>query len=311
MQHNTPIILFIVLSLFSLIGCGPQTGKPDTDVPAAEADLHARELYQARNFYAAAEEYLALAKSDPLNAIRYQLGAIDALIKDQEIDQAQQILELLPQEKLSDAQKILKKTYRAQILLAKDGPEAAYALINISLPSDTPQPVLVKYHETRATVLHEKTEYFAAAKERILLNSYLDDTQVIYENYQSLWQSLSHLSPDELDVYRSDYTGILTSWLELAILYRTMLQNTMNLEDAIATWQQRYPDHPALTNIIPDIIDRSRQLAKQPLQVALLLPFTGKYNNASIAIREGFMAAWYESRDEKPSIRIYNTDAAC
>ena len=309
MQHNTPIILFIVLSLFSLIGCGPQTGKPDTDVPAAEADLHARELYQARNFYAAAEEYLALAKSDPLNAIRYQLGAIDALIKDQEIDQAQQILELLPQEKLSDAQKILKKTYRAQILLAKDGPEAAYALINISLPSDTPQPVLVKYHETRATVLHEKTEYFAAAKERILLNSYLDDTQVIYENYQSLWQSLSHLSPDELDVYRSDYTGILTSWLELAILYRTMLQNTMNLEDAIATWQQRYPDHPALTNIIPDIIDRSRQLAKQPLQVALLLPFTGKYNDASIAIREGFMAAWYESRDEKPSIRIYNTDA--
>jgi hypothetical protein len=309
MQHNTPIILFIVLSLFSLIGCGPQTGKPDTDVPAAEADLHARGLYQARNFYAAAEEYLALAKSDPLNAIRYQLGAIDALIKDQEIDQAQQILELLPQEELSDAQKILKKTYRAQILLAKDGPEAAYALINISLPSDTPQPVLVKYHETRATVLHEKTEYFAAAKERILLNSYLDDTQVIYENYQSLWQSLSHLSPDELDVYRSDYTGILTSWLELAILYRTMLQNTMNLEDAIATWQQRYPDHPALTNIIPDIIDRSRQLAKQPLQVALLLPFTGKYNDASIAIREGFMAAWYESRDEKPSIRIYNTDA--
>ena len=309
MQHNTPIILFIVLSLFSLIGCGPQTGKPDTDVPAAEADLHARELYQARNFYAAAEEYLALAKSDPLNAIRYQLGAIDALIKDQEIDQAQQILELLPQEKLSDAQKILKKTYRAQILLAKDGPEAAYAMINISLPSDMPQPVLVKYHETRATVLHEKTEYFAAAKERILLNSYLDDTQVIYENYQSLWQSLSHLSPDELDVYRSDYTGILTSWLELAILYRTMLQNTMNLEDAIATWQQRYPDHPALTNIIPDIIDRSRQLAKQPLQVALLLPFTGKYNDASIAIREGFMAAWYESRDEKPSIRIYNTDA--
>jgi len=309
MQHNTPIILFIVLSLFSLIGCGPQTGKPDTDVPAAEADLHARELYQARNFYAAAEEYLALAKSDPLNTIRYQLGAIDALIKDQEIDQAQQILELLPQEKLSDAQKILKKTYRAQILLAKDGPEAAYAMINISLPSDMPQPVLVKYHETRATVLHEKTEYFAAAKERILLNSYLDDTQVIYENYQSLWQSLSHLSPDELDVYRSDYTGILTSWLELAILYRTMLQNTMNLEDAIATWQQRYPDHPALTNIIPDIIDRSRQLAKQPLQVALLLPFTGKYNDASIAIREGFMAAWYESRDEKPSIRIYNTDA--
>ena len=83
----------------------------------------------------------------------------------------------------------------------------------------------------------------------------------------------------------------------------------MNLEDAIAMWQQRYPDHPALDNIIPDIIDRSRQLPKQPLQVALLLPFTGKYNDVSIAIREGFMAAWYESKYNKPIIRIYNTDA--
>ena len=297
------------LAVLGLTGCGPQTIKPDTDVTVLETDLHAGELYPAGNFYATAEEYLALAKSDPLNAIRYQLNAADTLIKGQKIDQAKQIIDLLPQEKLSDAQKILKNTYSAQILLAKDDPEAAYALTNINLPSDTPRPVLAKYHETRATVLHEKTEYFAAAKERIFLNSYLDDAHMIYENYHSLWKSLSHLSPDELDAYRSDDTGILTSWLELTVLYKTMLQNTMNLEDAIAMWQQRYPDHPALDNIIPDIIDRSRQLPKQPLQVALLLPFTGKYNDVSIAIREGFMAAWYESKYNKPIIRIYNTDA--
>lgn len=303
------VLSLLNLTVLSLTGCGPQTSKPDTDVPALEANLHARELYQAGNFYAAAEEYLALAKADPNNEIRYQLGATDALIKDQKIDQAQQIIDLLPQEKLSDVQKILKNTYSAQILLAKDDPEAAYTLINIDLPADTPRPVLAKYHETRATILHRKNEYFAAAKERILLNSYLDDAQVISENYQSLWQNLSRLSPDELDAYRSDNPGILTSWLELAIISKTMLQNTANLESAVITWQQRYPDHPALYNIIPEIIDISRQLAKQPIQVALLLPFTGKYSDASIAIREGFLAAWYESRNDKPIIKIYSTDA--
>ena len=303
------VLSLLNLTVLSLPGCDPQTSKPDTDVPAPEANLHARELYQAGNFYAAAEEYLALAKADPNNEIRYQLGATDALIKDQKIDQAQQIIDLLPQEKLSDVQKILKNTYSAQILLAKDDPEAAYTLINIDLPADTPRPVLAKYHETRATILHRKNEYFAAAKERILLNSYLDDAQVISENYQSLWQNLSRLSPDELDAYRSDNPGILTSWLELAIISKTMLQNTANLESAVITWQQRYPDHPALYNIIPEIIDISRQLAKQPIQVALLLPFTGKYSDASIAIREGFLAAWYESRNDKPIIKIYSTDA--
>jgi len=314
MRHNTPIFLFIILSLLSLTvlnltGCGQQTSKPGTDVPESEADLHARNFYLAGDFYAAAEEYLALAESDPNNAIKYQFGAAEALIKDREIEQAQQIIDLLPQEKLNDTQLTLKNIYKAQILLVKDDIGTAYMLLNIALPADTPRPVLAKYHDTRATVLHRKDEYFAAAKERILLNSYLDDTQTISENYQSLWQNLSRLSPDELDAYRSKDPGILTSWLELAIITRTMLQNTVNLESAVITWQQRYPDHPALYKIIPDIIDSSRQLAKQPLQVALLLPFRGKYNDASIAIREGFLAAWYESRDDKPIIKIYSTDA--
>ena len=313
MRHNTPIILFHLFSLLSLTvlsltGCDPQTSKPvaDTSVPAA--DVHAKELYQAGNFYAAAEEYLALAKSDPNNEIKYQLDATDALIKNQEIDRAQLLIDFLPPEKLSDVQSVLKTIYEAQILLAQGNTEAAYALLNIDLPSETSRTVLAKFHETRAIILQSKKEYFAVTTERILLNSYLDDTHEISDNYQKLWQNLSQLSPSELDTYRINNAGILTSWLELAIISKTMLQNTVNLEASITTWQQRYPDHPALVDIIPEIIDTSRQLAEQPSQVALLLPFTGRYNDASIAIREGFMAAWYESRDDKPIIKIYNTD---
>jgi len=313
MQHNTPIILFLLFSLLSLTvlsltGCDTQPSKPvaDTSVPAA--DVHAKELYKAGDYFAAAEEYLALAKSDPNNEIKYQLDATDALIKNHEIDRAQLLIDFLPLEKLTDVQTILKTIYEAQILLTKDNINAAYTQINIDLPADTSRIVLAKFHETRAAILQLKKEYFAAARERILLNSYLDDTQAISENYQNLWQNLSRLSPDELDTYRTNNAGILTSWLELAIISKTMLQNTVNLEASITTWQQRYPDHPALDDIIPEIIDTSKSLAEQPSQVALLLPFTGRYNDASIAIREGFMAAWYESRDDKPIIKIYNTD---
>jgi len=313
MRHNTPIITLILFSLLSLAvlsltGCDPQTSKPvaDTSVPAA--DVHAKELYQAGDFYAAAEEYLVLAKSDPNNEIKYQLGAADALIKNQEIDRAQLLIDFLPPEKLSDVQGVLKTIYQAQILLAQDNSEAAYTLLNIDLPTETSRTVLAKFHETRAIILQSKKEYFSAATERILLNSYLDDTQEISRNYQNLWRNLSHLSLSELDTYRTDSAGILTSWLELAIISKTMLQNMVNLEASITTWQQRYPDHPATVDIIPGIIDTSRQLAEQPSQVALLLPFTGRYIDASTAIREGFMAAWYESRDDKPIIKIYNTD---
>lgn len=311
MQHNVPVLQSILFSLLTLImliltGCGSQTSKPS--IPIASADTLAKELYQSKNFSAAAEEYLKLVKSKPDDAIKYQLGATDALIKDNEIDQAQQILKLLSQTELNNVQLTLKKVFNAQIHLAKEELETAYSMLNTSIPSETPRLVFAKFYDTRAIILHRKKEYFAAANERLFLNSYLDDAQAISKNYQSLWQSLSRLSPDELNSYRFDNDGILTSWLELCLLYQTMLQNTDNLEAAIATWQQRYPDHPALNNIIPTLIESSKKISKKPLQVALLLPFSSKYNNASIAIREGFMAAWYESRDDKPIIKIYDTD---
>lgn len=321
MRHNTPIPRFVLLALFNLIllglaACGTQATKPETKTAEPELDLQARTFYQSGDFSAAAEEYLSLVITDPVNRIKYQLGAADALIKHQEVDRAQQIIDVLSQEKLNDVQLVLKNIYAAQIFLAKDDPGSAYTRLNIELPSATPRAVFANFYRTRAMTLHLKQEYFAAAKERILLNAYLDDTQEISENYLSLWQSLSQLGLNELETIRADNAEILGSWLELAIINKTMLQNTANLEAAIATWQQRYPDHPALVDIVTNIIESSRNLAKLPTQIALLLPFTEKYNDASVAIRDGFMAAWYESdytsgNDSsavKPGIRIYNTD---
>ncbi len=161
MRHNTPIITVILLSflslaVFSLTGCDPQSSKPVADTSAPAADAHAKELYQAGDFYAAAEEYLALAKSDPSNEIKYQLGAVDALIKNQEIDRAQLLIDFLPPEKLTDVQGILKTIYQAQILLTQDNTEAASAMLNIDLPSETSSTVLAKFHVTRATILQSK-----------------------------------------------------------------------------------------------------------------------------------------------------------
>ncbi len=325
MRHNTPILRFILLSLLSLTllslaGCGTSETKPESAIAEPAIDLQAQTYYQAGDYAAAAEEYLSLAVSDPVNRISYQLGAVDALIKNQEIDRAQQILDVLSHEKLDDFQLVSKIIYEAQILLAKGETDNAYARLNFELPSVTPRTVLAKYYDTRANSLYRKKEYFNAAKDRVLLNSYLDDTQQISDNYQNLWQSLSQLSLAELETTLAENVGILTSWLELAAINKTLLQDTANLEAAIATWQQRYPDHPALNTIVANIIESSRNLAKPPSQIALLLPFTGKFNDASIAIREGFMAAWYESgfgsasgstsdpAQQKPSIKIYNTD---
>jgi outer membrane PBP1 activator LpoA protein len=57
------------------------------------------------------------------------------------------------------------------------------------------------------------------------------------------------------------------------------------------------------------MITTSEQMYTLPQKIALLLPFNSKYNDASNAIREGFMAAWYATENDKPIIQIYNADA--
>ncbi len=312
MRHNKPVILLLLLSLLNLIvlnlsGCGSKISKPVTDTIVTESEMHAKKLYRTGNFDAATKEYLKLAKSNPVNRINYQLSATGALIKSHKIDLARELIDSLPHRKLNGDQYTLKAIYEAQISLRKNDLKNAHAKLSINISSKTSKSVLAQFHETRAIVLHLKKEYFAAVKERLLLNSYLDDPREISMNYQNIWQNLSQLSPSELHTYRIDNTNTFTAWLELAIISKTMLENIVNFEISMTRWQQRYPRHPALFEIVPRLV--SNKLTSQPSQVALLLPFSGKYNDVSIAIREGFMAARYESRDNKPIVKIYDTDA--
>jgi outer membrane PBP1 activator LpoA protein len=46
-----------------------------------------------------------------------------------------------------------------------------------------------------------------------------------------------------------------------------------------------------------------------PQQVALLLPRNSALRDASNAIQEGFMAAWYEQENDRPIVKIYDANA--
>lgn len=311
MRYKRPIIFLLMSSLlnlmvFNLSGCGSQSTKPEA---TQQVDSLAKELYQIGDFRSAAEAYLLLMQSYPRDKFKHQLAAIDMLVRDHQLEKAEQLIVLLPPKKLTNIQNILKNIYSAQILLAKDMTEEAYEKLNFSLPVELPRSVLAQLYATRTIMLEQRKQYLAAAKNRILLNTYLDKNSEILDNYNRLWWVLSHIPLDEIDTYLSDGVGTLGSWLELAIINKNMLLDKQGFALTIATWQQRYPDHPALHAIVPSMMDDLKKLTiHPPKQIALLLPFDSIYRSASIAIREGFMAAWYESRTDQPIIKIYNTN---
>lgn len=299
-----PVVLGLTVS--TLISCALPIDKTKKDSTAA--NQQAEEFYQTGDFAAAAQAYLALAEIDPANAAKHQLNAANALIKDQQAEPARKILELLEQEQLNAIQIGAREISLAQILLAEGDIEQAAGKINLGLPPESPRSLLIEFYSTRARIFNLQKRYLAEAGDRILINAYLDTTEKISDNHQRLWRALMNMPRTQLDISSTDANGILKSWLEIALIAKNTLHDTVELANAVADWQQRYPGHPALNKIIPDLIGDSERLTALPKKIGLLLPLEGAYGKHAKAIREGFIAAWYKSKEYKPDIKIYPTN---
>ena len=299
--------LIILLSLSMLLyGCGPATTRTSTDEAQINQEQEAYNLTNAGNFSEAAEIYLQLSKTNKNKEVYFKLKAAEAYVDGGNIEHAQNILDSINEKKLSDQDKIIKAVIHAWIALYENKPDQVIELLTDKTTSETPVDTIRKFHEVRALAYEQNLRFQDVINERVLLATYLDTTDKESENYDLVWSAALKLDVETLNTYRESAPENVRSWLELAIINKTIQGNTTNLEAAINTWSQNYPAHPAQYKIIPDIIAHSIQTFLIPQNIALLLPRNPALRNASNAIQEGFMAAWYEQEIDRPVIKIYN-----
>jgi outer membrane PBP1 activator LpoA protein len=291
-----------------LNGCGPITSKSSPDQTTLNQEQEARDLILAGHFAEAAEKYLQLAGQDKRRAVHYRLKAAETYIDGDNFEHGKHILNMLGEKNLSSIQKVHRDILNAWIALSEYKPNSALELLAAELPPESTPELKAKYHEVRALAFEQNKQYLEVMNERVLLGNYLESTEKLSKNYNLLWAIVSQFDVESLNSYRETTPEIIISWLELAIINKTILGNTTNLEAAIDTWSQRYPGHPAQYDIIPNLIAFSKQMSLAPQQVALLLPRNSTLRDASNAIQEGFMAAWYEQEDERPIIKIYDAN---
>jgi outer membrane PBP1 activator LpoA protein len=302
------LLLFFLLLLAVLSGCAPAP-KPSPGLDTtADPELQARQFLQAGNFIEAADEYLRLSGEDKIHSTQYRLKAASAYIEAKDFEQAGKVLDMTEPDKSETIQMLQKTILQTRLALELGQPGMALESINITLPDDVPRSLRSAFHEIRARTYYENKNFPGAAKERLVLAAYLDTPEEIKDNQRQIWQSISSLQLPELENLRSTSSDTLASWMELAILYKTMLQNPKNFKNAVAAWMHRYPGHPAYEYIVPGLISESEQLVLQPDKIALLLPFRGQYQQASEAIRDGFLAAWFAAGDDKPVVNIYDAN---
>jgi outer membrane PBP1 activator LpoA protein len=300
------LILFTSLCILLLSGCGAPVRPTPTD-PDAQLRQRSQVLESQGNYQGAAALYLDAARvAVTPRKEDLQLHAIGVLIRGGDQLRATELLDGLAPEGLSGLQGQHYAVNRARLALNEGHPDRVLTLLQ-AVPAGGPHAA--DYRRLRAEAYRLNGDYFNSAREHIALNGLLTDPEQRLENQYGTWEAVSGLSDAELQSLRTaPPPDALSGWMELVELTRLYLQQPDALSDVIPHWQMRYPGHPASGPFIDELLGSMRLAGQAPAQIALLLPLSGPLAGAGTAVRDGVLAAWYDTSQgiPRPQIRVYD-----
>jgi outer membrane PBP1 activator LpoA protein len=308
--------LFLLVGLLLLAAC--QT-SPEKAIPGDPGELG----YSLEQVPELLEE---AAEAPPAESASLMLDAIEVLLFYGEIDWAHNIITGMEPVTLADEAYARHQLLASRLAVARGSQFTAEYLLNeprlLDILPSLPPKLVMDLREQRARVYVSTQEYVASIQERVLLDQLLADitgkplaelTETRDRNQDALWETLMQLSYRELNqLQKQAEKRVLKGWYTLAGLSKNHQVNLGQQLALVDNWVRNWPAHPASLRLPADL-QLLRDLVKnQPQQVALLLPLTGPLEQASIAIRDGFMAAYYnalEIGEPVADIHVYDTGA--
>ena len=315
MLHNIYMrLLIILLFLLPFLSACVTTTSKEADIQLnseiKEIEENALSLIQSGDYSEAAREYLNLSQKNEKRFTFYIIKAIDAFTEGKDYGKAYEILIKNTLNNQDVEVHIRTKILNAYIDLESGRPGKTLNLLNEITEDEIPKSFKIAFHEIYAKSNLAHGNYIKAALEQLKLTEYLSSPKIIEDNTRKVWEIFELIPKSELEDLRLVAPDELLSWFELALINQTYKYQPKKLENTIDGWAQRYQNHDAYESITKELINKSTQFAQRPSKIGLLLPLTGQYKKYAIAVRDGFLAAWYLDRQEKADIEIYNANSS-
>ncbi|WP_349432330.1 penicillin-binding protein activator [Methylomarinum sp. Ch1-1] len=303
------IRLHLTLCCLSLTLLSACTAVPPKDQPYFEDAAQAETLMTSGKHRQAAKLYQNLAETYPLRQSQFRLLAADALVQSGESDKAKQYADSIDPSGLSEPQRQQLNLIYAQINLSYGNAEQALNRLNLVRYDKLAREDQKKYYRSLAFAHSLTGNLLDSAQARIKLSPLLTAPEQISTNNAAILETLSLLPRQTLILNQPPAPDVLGGWMALANLLKQKPLDDAELNNALASWRQAFPNHPANNEFLLDYLTKPRHAFKQPSAIAILLPESGPYAQAAKAIREGIMAAYYHQQDtaSQPSIRFYDS----
>lgn len=299
----------VVASVLSLAACGSMRSSVHSWLHTKEnpKPVHVTQLNQS------AEQYLQLAATAPSPQQEYyQLMAVEKLIQQSKTTRAAQILSTVNTYKLPNDIAVKKQLLFAKVQLADQRPELALqALRNVPVSDNMDKTDAMEIHQIMANCYEKSGNIVASIEQRNLLDPLLNKQQARSQNQLRIWESVQHLPEEQIkDLLSQPLSPDIRGWLELAQVAQQSSLYPENLIDQLNRWKQSHPQHSG-NDLLPRRMNyNTGLLTKSPRNIYLLLPLHGKFGKNGQAVRNGFMAAFYDGkkrRNTRTSVNIIDT----
>ncbi len=305
---NKSILLPFIAIAIILPSCSssPTTqgnGDINDTISAAEQYLTDKQYVEAAKLFTTIAQKVTSPQYE-----EFMLRASSSLAKAGQTAQANQILDSLEISEQYPKLLFYKQLTKAQIAMRERQVNLVLSLLDTPL-DDVENHYISDFYLLRARAHSMNSNRLATATELVKREPYLDDKKDIKANQQAIWQSLSVLSERALQQLRiSPPPDILSGWMQLVEIAKKYQLRPSLLKEKIQQWRSSYQNHPLTPDLIAGLIARKAEDVAYPKHIALLLPLNGKFSKAAEAIRDGFMAAYYQNTSvTNLSIRIYDS----
>lgn len=126
-------------------------------------------------------------------------------------------------------------------------------------------------------------------------------------NAEHIWKLLNNLSQAEL-IRANNGFSVLTPWLSLLELQRSLPLSETSLFDRLQNWKSRYPQH-VFSERWPD--DFQQHILIPPIsqnRIAILLPLSGRFKDQGEAIKSGILGAKFGSNASESTLVFFDSN---
>ena len=224
------------------------------------------------------------------------------LIKQDDVPSAIEILKPFKIDQLALNEQQLYVLARAELAVARNDIQEALFWISgqysvlFDNASKTRQMTLLYL---RSDVAAMQQDYLSAARERIFIGAELfaDEKQ---RNHDVIWDNLLKLTLSELERFLEDTNGRgayatldLVGWVQLAHQIQNVQGQVYIQKNKLQAWLAANAEHPAAQMLPSPLLLIKQVLQNQPNQIAVLVPFTGKYGLVGRSIQAGLLSEYY------------------